>query len=262
MHVACCQLNTVWEDKTANFAKARALLDAAEVPEGALVVLPEMFATGFSMNVPVVAEGEERPTEAFLAEVAEARGVYVLGGVVTRGDDGRGRNEAVLFGPDGRERARYQKMHPFSFGGETNYYAPGSHPVLARVGEWTLAPFVCYDLRFPEAFRSAGRRGAELFVVIANWPQARIAHWIALLVARAIENQAYVVGVNRVGDDPQLTYPGRSLVVDPQGNVIADAGSGEGVLQADLDRNALLAWRRAFPAIADIHPDYVPTPRS
>ncbi len=262
MHVACCQLDTVWENKAANHARVCALLDAADVPLGALVVLPEMFATGFSMNVAAVAEGDARETTAFLSETARARGVFVLAGLVTKGDDGRGRNEAVLFDPDGQEQARYQKMHPFSFGGEAKHYAPGDHPIVASVGEFALAPFVCYDLRFPEAFRSAARRGAELFIVIANWPTARVAHWIALLIARAIENQAYVVGVNRCGQDPQLAYPGRSLVIDPQGNVLADAGSGEGILQADLDRDALLAWRQAFPALADIHPDYVPTPHS
>ena len=258
MHIACCQLDTVWENKPANHAKVSALLDAADVPQNALVVLPEMFATGFSMNVAAVAETGARETTAFLSEMARARGVHVLAGLVTTNADGRGRNEAVLFGPDGREQARYQKMHPFSFGGEAEHYAPGDHPVVANVEEWALAPFVCYDLRFPEAFRSAARRGAELFVVIANWPQARVAHWVALLVARAIENQAYVVGVNRCGSDPKLDYPGRSLIIDPQGNVIADAGSGEGVLRATLDRDALLAWRRVFPALADIHPDYVP----
>lgn len=261
MNVACCQMDIAWENKPANYAKVRALLDAAAVPAGSLLVLPEMFATGFSMNVAAIAEsGEERETECFLAETARARGLYVLGGIVTRDPDGRrGRNEAVLFCPNGRESARYQKMHPFSFGGETAHYASGSHPVVTPVGDWAVAPFVCYDLRFPEVFRSAVRRGgAQVLVVIANWPEAREAHWITLLAARAIENQAYVVGVNRCGRDPRHAYSGRSRIIGPRGEEIVDAGSGEGIVQARLDRDALVSWRQAFPALADIHPEYVP----
>jgi predicted amidohydrolase len=218
------------------------------------------------MNVAGIAEGggsagdeEDRETERFLAETARTRGLYVLGGVVTRAPDGRGRNEAVVFGPEGAQIARYQKMHPFSFGGETAHYASGRQPIVVEIGGWAAAPFVCYDLRFPEVFRSAVRSGgAQLFIVIANWPEAREAHWTALLAARAIENQAYVVGVNRCGRDPSHAYGGRSQIIGPRGEEIADAGRGEGIVQARLDRDALESWRRAFPALADIHPEYVP----
>jgi len=117
-----------------------------------------------------------------------------------------------------------------------------------------IAPFICYDLRFPEHFRSAAGEGADMFVVIANWPVARIHHWLTLLQARAIENQAAVVGVNRCGTDPRFTYNGRSVVVSPHGHIVADAGEREHIVTATIDPGEIRAWRREFPALADIRP--------
>lgn len=121
---------------------------------------------------------------------------------------------------------------------------------------FTVAPFICYDVRFPEAYRLAVARGAQLLVTIANFPTARVHHWTSLLVARAIENQVYAVGVNRCGADPNVSYPGRSLVVDPEGRVVAEAGDGEAVLAADLSLDALLAYRARFPALRDMKPAF------
>lgn len=256
MNIVGVQLDTVWEDKTANHANLAAIL-AADPPEpGSLVILPEMWATGFSLNVAGITETPARETEAFMAWLAAQYGISLLGGVVTTGADGLGRNEAVLIGPDGREVLRYTKMHPFSYGSETKNYGRGSEVVLFEWQGFTVAPFICYDLRFPEVFRAAAQRGAEVFCVIANWPEAREDHWMTLLRARAIENQAYVVGINRCGDDPKLHYSGRSLIFGPRGEVLADGGMFEGMLSVCLDWAALLAYRQEFPALADIHPDY------
>jgi predicted amidohydrolase len=248
----------VWEDKAASHARVRTLLAASPAPEGALLVLPEMFSTGFSMNVEAIHEGEARVSERFLAQTAREHRIFVTGGVVTRGADARGRNQSLTFDPDGQEIARYSKIHPFTFGTEAAHYSAGESPVMFSCSEFRVAPFVCYDLRFPEVFRNAVRRGAQLYTVIASWPQSRIEHWIALLRARAIENQAYVVGVNRCGVDPKLTYNGRSLIIDPGGAILADAGNGECLVSADLDLTALQEYRRAFPFLADIHPEFVP----
>ena len=252
MNIICCQLDIVWEDKGANLAKVQKLLAQANPVAGSLVVLPEMFATGFSMNVTGICEGTPPEVELFVGETARRQRVFLLAGVVNRGPDGRGRNEAVVFGPDGQLVARYAKIHPFSCGGETQHYAAGSELATFDWSGCRVAPFICYDLRFPEIFRSAVRRGTQLFAVIANWPAKREHHWVALLQARAIENQAYVVGVNRCGSDPQQAYGGRSLVVDPQGQVVLDAGAGETVVSADVDLEALRAWRRDFPALRDM----------
>lgn len=257
MRVACVQFDIAWEDKPANFARVRALLDAAHLPADTLVLLPEMFATGFSMNVAGIHENSGGETLRFLSRCAAELRLYLLGGLVTRVND-RGRNEGVLFGPDGAELARYCKLHPFSYAGETEHYASGEECVTVRVLDTLLAPFICYDLRFPEVFRCAVRRGAEVFAVIANWPQAREAHWLALLKARAIENQAYVAAVNRCGRDPKHAYSGRSLIIDPRGEVLADAGGGEKMIQAELDLDALRAYRREFPVLADVRPEFHP----
>ena len=247
------QFDLAWEDKAANFAKVRALLAVTPPEPGALIVLPEMFATGFSMNLAVTRQRADHEDETFLASLASAHRAHVLGGVVSPGENGLGRNEAVVFSPDGTLLARYVKIHPFSLGGEAAGHTAGTDIVTFACGGFTVAPFVCYDLRFPEIFRAAARRSANLFAVIALWPAKRQQHWLTLLQARAIENQAFVIGVNRIGHEPQFSYVGRSVVVDPHGVIIADAGEQERILTAALDAETVQAWRRDFPALRDAH---------
>jgi omega-amidase len=127
--------------------------------------------------------------------------------------------------------------------------------VLDRVGPFKIAPTICYDLRFPELYRHAVLAGADLITVIASWPAPRIAHWRALLIARAIENQAFVVAVNRVGTDPDHEYGGESLIVSPQGEILAEAGPNTAVISADIDPRTTASWRTAFPALRDHRTD-------
>jgi omega-amidase len=264
MNIYCCQLDIAWEDKAANYRKVERLLAHARPQGDSLVLLPEMFATGFSMNVAEIAEdGGDGPTVQFLSRQAAALGVYIVGGFATHGDDGMGRNVLAVFCPDGKRVADYQKIHPFSVGDEHRHYVGGERVCTF---EWacsgsgtgtTVSPFICYDLRFPEIFRQGARAGAEVITLIANWPQARIEHWVTLLRARAIENQAYVAGVNRCGTDPKLVYTGRSIIVDPQGNVLADAGADERVITASIDVTALREYRRRFPFLADMRPSFL-----
>ncbi len=259
VRVVACQLDPAWEDRPESCRRAAALLDRERPPRGSLVVFPEMFATGFSMNVDATAEGPEAPGERFLAESARRLGVWALGGVVRREAPGAlATNQAVAFGADGAEVARYSKIHPFSYAGEGRSFARGREVVTFPWGGFVVAPFVCYDLRFPEIFRVAALRGATVLAVIANWPAPREEHWLALLAARAIENQAYVVGVNRCGRDPHVGYSGRSRIVDPRGRVVAEGGSGECVVSAELDLDALQAYRREFPVLADADPRFLP----
>ena len=253
MRVAAVQLDIAWEDKPANFSRVRALLADARPAPGSLIVLPEMFACGFSMNLAVTRQGDAREDEAFLADLAREHRSFVTGGVVSRVGADRGRNESVTFSPAGELLARYAKIHPFSLGGESVGHEAGREIVTFDCAGFVAAPFVCYDLRFPEIFRAAAHRGANLFIVIALWPVKRQQHWLTLLQARAIENQAYVMGVNRVGNEPQFAYAGRSVVVDPHGVIIADAGEQERVLDATLNLAAVEAWRRDFPALRDAH---------
>ncbi len=252
MQVVCLQLNIQWEDKAANFATILRMLEDSVPQSESLVVLPEMFSTGFSMNLQAIAEGEPSETVTFLAQCARRFSVWMLGGLVTTFSDGCGRNEAVLIDPHGIETSRYAKIHPFTFGREGEFYSGGEVIRTVKLQGFVVAPFICYDLRFPEVFRLAVRRGAQLFTVIANWPAAREEHWITLLKARAIENQAYVVGVNRCGADPKLEYSGRSMILDPCGEVLADGGTEQRVISAEVDVEAVEKWRAEFPALRDM----------
>jgi omega-amidase len=252
MQIVACQFDIAWEDKAANFAKVRQMLSASVIEPGSLIVLPEMFATGFSMNVSRVVEPAQGETHAFLSSLAKEFHSFLIGGVATLGTGANGKNEALVFDGDGQEIARYCKQQPFTLGGERDHYEIGDRHVLFEWQSFRIAPLICYDLRFPELFRAAVRDGANVLAVIANWPRPRDAHWPALLRARAIENQAYVVGVNRTGNDPRLTYRGNSLIVDPHGNTLAEAGEEECLLTATLDLKDLVDYRRKFPALADM----------
>ncbi len=258
MQIVGCQLDIAWENKAENHKRVGAALSGIEIEPGALVVLPEMFATGFSMHVDAIAEPADGETHQFLSALARRLGCFVQGGVVTRAADGRGRNEAVTFGPEGEMISRYCKLHPFSYAGETKHYQAGEGVAVFEWHEFHVAPLICYDLRFPEAFRQAVRCGAELMTVIANWPQAREAHWLALLRARAIENQSYVVGTNRTGTDPHGRYSGHSLIVGPRGETLAEAGDREAVITADVAIEPLMEYRQQFPALTDMRAEFFP----
>jgi predicted amidohydrolase len=254
MHVVgALQFDIAWENKAANFAKVRQLLEAARPPKDSLIALPEMFATGFSMNAEAIAEPYGGETEQFLSETAKHFGIFLIGGAAMRRKDGAPRNKALVFSPEGKLIAWYAKMRPFTAGGEKDIYAAGSVPTVFSWTECNVSPFVCYDLRFPELFRDAARKSRpELFIVIANFPKKRIQHWTRLLQARAIENQAYVMGLNRIGTDPYYEYSGDSIIVDPDGEIIADAGSEEGYISAELDLAKLNKYRSGLPFLNDM----------
>jgi omega-amidase len=257
MQILGFQFDIVWHDKLANFAHVESLVEDAAPAPGSLLALPEMFSTGFSMDIDAVAEAENGATADFLASLAKRRSSYVIGGLVALAEGGLGANEAAVFGPDGSLIGKYRKMHPFSFSGEGDHYAAGHDPLVFDWDGVRVCPLVCYDLRFPEVFRTAVVRGAEVFVVIANWPRVRQKHWEILLKARAIENQAYVVGVNRVGRDPTVKYEGGSLILDPRGEPIANGTDRECAIRAEIDQADLHEYRRHFPALQDMKQTFV-----
>jgi predicted amidohydrolase len=252
MKLYCVQHHIAWENKRDNFVRIEALLTLAGPEAGSLVLLPEMFATGFSMNAGAIAEERGCETDQFLAATARRFKIFLLGGVVAPCARGKGFNQCVVFSPDGAEMARYSKIQTFTPGGESDNYQAGKEVVLFPWQGFTVAPFICYDLRFPEHFRAATRRGAQLITVISSWPTARVQHWVTLLQARAIENQAYVAGVNRCGTDPKFIYTGRSIIVSPKGDILADAGNGETVISAEVSLDELLAYRKDLPFLADM----------
>jgi omega-amidase len=259
MKVHAAQLDQVWEDKEANYEKATRLVADAGVSPGDLIVLPETFPTCFSMNVPLTTADEPGKTEAFLANLARQHEAWVTSGMTIPSDsDPKGRNVSVTFSPEGQKVGFYAKTHPAAIYGEHESYDAGDEVITFPLGGFTACPFICYDLRFPEIFRIGTQKGANLFTVIANWPALRIEHWVTLLRARAIENLAYVVGVNRTGNDPALEYCGRTIVVDPHGEILVDAGDAETVISAELDLGALEEWRKQFPVLEHARQDFAP----
>jgi predicted amidohydrolase len=253
MTIIGLQFDIAWENKAANFATVRRLLSAARPKTSSLVILPEMFATGFSMNADATAEPYGGDTEQFLGNIAKKFEIWLLAGAAMRGRDGRPRNKCLVFSPGGELKAFYSKMQLFTPSGESKYYKAGEKIVGFSWGDCVVTPFICYDLRFPELFRRAiSEHQSELFVVIANFPQKRIHHWVRLLQARAVENQAYVVGVNRIGSDPIQSYTGHSLVIDPEGEVVADGGEGETVIRAELNLPMLRQYRQKLPFLSDM----------
>lgn len=252
MKVALLQLDLAWEDVAANHARAGRLLGQAASLGARLAVLPEMFATGFSMDGRRIAQAEGGPTETFLREQAAARGLHILAGVAESAEP-LPANRALLVSPDGIVR-RYTKIHPFSFAGEEKVMAAGAGVATWDVEGLRVTPLVCYDLRFPEPFRLAAEE-TDLFAVIANWPERRRHHWSLLLRARAVENLAFVAGVNRVGEGDGLRYLGDSALVGPWGETVVSAAEQETLLVADVDAAAVAGARRRFPVLADRRPE-------
>ena len=252
MQLIACQHNIQWENREANFDAIRTLLSEYGIKPGALIVLPEMFSSGFSMNVARVAEATPSLTESFLAEIAQEYESWTLGGLVYQLADGKGSNELSVFDPSGHRIGHYQKNHCFSYTGESDHYESGEDVLLFDWQGFKVCPFICYDLRFPELFRRSVKAGADLFPVIANWPDSRVDHWVTLLKARAIENQAFTIGVNRVGKDPKFNYPGHSVIFDPHGTQLALAGISSCCISADIHPQTATEWREEFRALGDM----------
>lgn len=253
MRIAAVQLDIAWEDRAENFRRAERRVQEAAALGAQLIVLPEMFARGFSMRAAAMAEPPGGETESFLVELASGLGVALLGGVPVQGPEPRPMNSAVLALSEGEVR-RFGKLHSFSFAGEETHYASTNEVHTFTFAGLRITPLICYDLRFPEPFRLAAA-DTDAFVVIANWPERRRAHWSALLRARAIENQAFVVGVNRCGDGDGLHYSGDSTILSPWGEALISAAEQETVLVADLDPAAISSARADFPALRDRRPD-------
>jgi predicted amidohydrolase len=251
VRIAAIQHDIVWEDRDANFAHLDGLIGDAAQQRAQLVVLTEMFSTGFSMDTERIAEPFDGPSARFVVEQATRRGVWVCGSApeVQPGDE-LPSNTLILAAPDGAV-TRYCKIHPFSYGGEQEKYAAGSERVTVDVEGVRCSLFVCYDLRFADEFWAVAHH-TDCYVVVANWPAARRDHWRTLLRARAIENQAFVVGVNRIGSGGGLDYAGDSAVVLPFGRTLeASDAAGEEILLHDVTADEVSEVRAKYPFLDD-----------
>jgi predicted amidohydrolase len=250
LRVALVQQDTVWQDPAANLARAAGFAEQAARAGARVAVFPELFTLGFTMAPEPFAETIPGPTSEALATLSKRFGLYLVGSAV-EAHAPHPRNAAFVTAPDGSLVAAYRKIHPFSYGEEHRHYSGGEDCPVFDVDGIPCGLQICYDLRFPEPFRALAAQGAEVVFLPANWPVRRIAAWSTLLAARAIENQFAVCGVNRVGRDPGLEYPGKSAIHDCFGEVIARGDATEGLVVGDIDLEKLRAWRERFPALRD-----------
>jgi predicted amidohydrolase len=253
LRIAAVQHDIAWDDREANFEHLAPMVAAATRDGAGLVLLTETFSTGFAVDLPGWGEPRGGPSATFLQDQAKEHGAWVGGSCPeirpdAPADDQRPSNTFVLAGPDGTVH-RYEKLHPFGYGGEEQHVRAGTELVTVEIEGLRCSLFVCYDLRFDEMWQVAP--DTDVYLVPANWPTKRSLHWRTLLQARAIENQAYVVGVNRVGDGGGLGYTGDSRIVHPQGELLATGDADEAILIAEVSAAEVQATRERFPFLGD-----------
>ncbi len=250
MKIAALQTDIAWENPAKNFAHLRPKIAEAAACGARLVVLPEMYACGFSMQTQAIREPQGGPSTVFLQEMARTHNLWICGSLPEEVDGAEHpANTLVLSNPTG-ELTRYRKIHPFTFAREHEHYTAGDRHCTVEIEGLRCTLFVCYDLRFADEFWCTAN-DTDAYLVVANWPQKRRVHWQVLARARAIENQAYVVAVNRVGEGNGLAYSGDSCIYDPLGEPLVTAAMGETMLLADLEPDVVKTAREKFPVLAD-----------
>lgn len=245
--ITIVQYNIAWEDKRANFRKIEDLVRHLKTTD--IIVLPEMFTTGFSMNISAMAEKMDGPTVQWMVQMAREKDAAVCGSIIVE-EDSRFFNRLLFVKPDG-EILKYDKRHLFTMGDEQKFYAPGNKRLIVEYKGFRILPLVCYDLRFPVWSRN--RSNFDLMIYVANWPSPRRKVWKTLLRARAIENQSYVIAANRTGTDANgIKYSGDSFTIDAKGKVIQKLERNtEGTITEKFSLESLHKFRQKFPVLDD-----------
>ena len=239
------QSSLQWEDKEANLQMFEEKIFSISQPTE-IVVLPEMFSTGFSMQPKKLAEPMDGETVEWMKQIAAKKKIILTGSVIIE-EDRNFYNRLVWVLPNG-QIGYYDKRHLFAYGDEDQHYTAGKKRLIASVKGWKINLMVCYDLRFPVWSRQQGDFEYDVLIYVANWPERRVHAWTTLLRARAIENQSYVIGVNRTGDDGnKIPYTGESMAVDPMGEILYHKNDEEDVFTVTLDRSHLEKTREKFP---------------
>ncbi len=252
MRLSLVQTVLSWESPAKNYLRMEGVLQKLEPTD--LIVLPEMFTTGFTMN-PAVAElfSESSETVNWMRKWSKDLNAVMCGSVAFKDNEGL-YNRLLWVRPDGTF-SHYDKRHLFTFAGEEKTYTKGSHRIIEHWKGWKICPLICYDLRFPVWSRNRFAHGAadyDILIYVANWPSARKEAWSTLLRARAIENQCYVAGVNRVGtDQKENIYSGDSALIDPKGNTLWTQTDVAGVCTIELNKEELEQFRSQFPVLRD-----------
>ncbi len=256
MKIACVQMDIAFGQPDMNFAEAERLIAEAAAEGAKIIVLPEMWNTGYALGeLEAVADNEGERTKHFLASLAEKYGVHIIGGsvAVKKGDSFF--NTMYAANKNGEIIAEYDKLHLFKLMDEHHYMSPGNKMNLFELDGVKCAGVICYDIRFPEWIRLHALEGAKILFVPAEWPAARVDHWELLLQARAIENQCFVVAVNRVGSDPGNDFNGHSMIIAPWGEKMLAGKEEAGIFYAEIDIRDVDKVRERIPVYADRRPE-------
>ena len=248
MIIAIAQIDMIWEDSNENMEKVEDFIKKASKNKVELILFPEMSLTGFTMDVHKLFLSEEEII-SWLKKIAISNSINIGLGFAIRIDE-KGKNKYVMISKDGKILAEYTKIHPFSYDGEDNKYYSGNKIYVCKIKEFKITPFICYDLRFPEIFQIASKE-AQIITVAANWPKAREEHWITLLKARAIENQCYIIGINRVGFGNGLQYNGTSIFIGPDGEILNEMNNKETLIIRELEIKKIEEVRNRFDVKKD-----------
>lgn len=251
MRIALVSLNQAWQDKKTNQKRCQACIEKAFTSNVDLIVFPEMTLTGFSMNIKLTSEKPlQSPTIKFFSQLAEKNSLAIAFGMVFEKLD-KATNNLVVIDKIGNVISSYSKIHPFSFSGENNYFLGGDEIITCTISDATIGLTICYDLRFPEIFQALSKT-CNLIITIANWPKKRVAHWLTLLRARAIENQVFFIGVNRTGiDGNNIEYEKSSVAFTPEGNEVKPVECFDEIDIIDIDIDEVKHYRLSFPVKKD-----------
>lgn len=246
MKIGLVQDNILWENKQFNLNSSKEYFKRAKNINIDLLLFPELSFTGFTMNTKRFQESDSY-TIHYMANLCKTYGINAgIGYIQQCGNTEKAKNNYVIISKSGDILCTYTKIHPFSFSTEDKYYTSGNEIVSCNINNITISPFICYDLRFPEIFQIASKT-ASLITVAANWPRARATQWISLLKARAIENQCYIAGVNRVGIGNNISYSGNSMIINPLGEVIAYGEDGvDDIIVGEVSQEVVNEIRNKF----------------
>ncbi|ARP41946.1 MULTISPECIES: carbon-nitrogen family hydrolase [Geobacillus] len=255
IRIACLQLDIAFGDPQKNEQQAEKAVELA-VKEGAdIIVLPELWTTGYDLTrLGEIADDNAERAKTFASRLAQTYGIHFVAGSVAKKTDAGVTNTMIVANRNGQIIKEYSKVHLFQLMDEHLHLQSGNEPGLFSLDELSCAGVICYDIRFPEWIRTHALSGAELLFVVAEWPLPRLHHWRTLLMARAIENQCYVVACNRAGSDPNNVFAGHSLIIDPWGEILAEADEDPGILLADIDPALVRDVRSRIPVFADRRP--------
>ncbi|AOH55302.1 hydrolase [Peribacillus muralis] len=255
--IACIQMDIAFGQPDINYQHAEQWVEKAVNAAADIVILPELWTTGYDLTrLNEIGDVEAEKTIGFIKNMARKHQIHIVGGSIAKKTHKGIYNTMIIIDKNGNLVKEYDKLHLFQLMDEHHFLQPGENDGLFTLDDKICAGFICYDIRFPEWQRAHSARGAEVLFVTAEWPKPRLDHWRSLLISRAIENQAYVVAVNRSGSDVNNVFAGHSMIIDPWGRIVSEAGEESELLTGTLDFTEVSSARSKIPVFEDRRPDY------